>query len=155
MAAGDGPCEVFSEGVCVAVAHDRYYYPDILVHCTPLADLDLIAREPCVVVEVTSPDTVRTDRNEKLTAYRGIDALKAYIIVDHRRRRVERHWRHSRDEEWQREEIVSAGSVRLPCADAELTLDEIYRRVELPAVGEPESAYESAKQQANTPQSSV
>ena len=57
--------------------------------------LDIVAREPCIVVEVTSPSTARIDRGEKLEAYRRIPALRAYLIVDHRRRRVERHWRES------------------------------------------------------------
>jgi len=35
-------------------AGDRYYYPDVVVVCTPIAELDIVARGPCVVVEVTS-----------------------------------------------------------------------------------------------------
>ena len=71
----------------------------------------------------------------------GIDAistLEAYLIIDHRRRRVERHARDARSGEWRREEIVGDGRVRVPCLDVDLTLDEIYERVELPSVGEPE-----------------
>jgi hypothetical protein len=33
---------------------------------------------------------------------------------------------------------VGEGRVRVPCLDVELTLDEIYERVELPSVSEPE-----------------
>lgn len=139
--AGDGPCEVFVEGMRVGATNDVYYYPDVMVTCSPLGDLEVIAREPCVVVEVTSPDTARVDRGEKLTAYRKIETLRAYVIVDHRRRRIERHWRDSEHNEWRRDETVSEGRVLIPCLDVELTLDEIYRRVELPAVGEPESEY--------------
>ena len=117
---------------------DRYYYPDVLVLCTPIADSDVIARDPCVVVEVTSPSTARIDRGEKLDAYRKIPSLLSYLIVDHRRRRVERHWRDAPGGEWWREEIVTQGSVFVPCLDVELSLDEVYRRVELPLVGEPE-----------------
>jgi hypothetical protein len=40
--------------------------------------------------------------------------------------------------EWQREEIVGEGRVRIPCLDVDLTLDEIYERVELPSVNEPD-----------------
>ena len=77
---------------------------------------------------------------EKLDAYQSIASLEAYLIVDHRRRRVERHSRDAHSGEWRREEIVGDGRVRVPCLDVELTLDEIYERVELPAVGEPEPA---------------
>jgi len=94
-------------------------------------------------VEVTSPDTARLDRSEKLDRYRRIPGLRAYFIVDHRRRRVERHGRASDADEWRREEVVGEGRVVVPCVDVELTLDEIYRRVELPAVGEPKAEYET------------
>ncbi len=144
LAAGDGPCDVFMNDMRLAAANDTYYYPDVMVTCAPLAELDVVAREPCVVVEVTSPSSARIDRGEKLGAYRRIPGLRAYLIVDHRRRRVERHWRDSEGAEWAREEIVSEGRVPVPCLDVELTLDEIYRRVELPAVGEPEAEYEPA-----------
>ena len=132
------PCEVFTNNMRVAAANDTYYYPDIMVTCSPLGDLEVVAREPCVVVEVTSPGTARINRGEKLMAYRKVETLRAYVIVDHRRRRAERHWRNSQNDEWQRDEIVSEGRVMIPCLDVELTLDEIYRRVELPAVGEPD-----------------
>ena len=138
LVARPGPCDVFSSNMRVEVARDRYYYPDVTVVCTPVAESDIVARNPCVVVEVTSPSTARIDRSEKLDAYRSISSLQAYLIIDHRRRRVERHSRDSNSGEWRREELVGEGRVRVPCLDVELTLDEIYERVELLAVGEPE-----------------
>ena len=144
-AAGDGPCEVFIENMRVAASNDTYYYPDIMVNCAALGDLEVVARGPCVLVEVTSPDSARVDRGEKLDRYRLIPGLRAYLIVDHRRRRVESHSRPSDADEWRREEIVGEGRVVVPCVDTELTLDEVYRRVELPAVGEPEREYETAE----------
>jgi len=137
-AAGDGPCLVVMNDMRVQVSDDVFYYPDVVVICAPMAQLDITATEPCVIVEVTSPSTAITDRGEKLTAYKQLPTLRAYLIVDHRRRRVERHSRVGPDDVWQREEIVLEGSVPVPCVDTELTLDEIYRRVDLPAVGEPD-----------------
>ena len=135
------PCRVFMSDMRVEVDRDRYYYPDVAVICTPIGELDVVARGPCVVVEVTSPGTARIDRGEKLDAYRRIPALRAYLVVDHRRRRVERHWRESPSGVWVREEVVGQAEmpIRIPCLDVSLTLEEIYRRVELPAVHEPEA----------------
>ena len=145
-----GPCDVFSSNMRVEVARDRYYYPDVAIVCTPIAESDIVARGPCVVVEVTSPGTARIDRGEKLDAYRSITTLETYLIVDHRRRRVERHWRDTLGSEWRCEEIVGDGRVHVPCLDGELTLDEIYERVELPSVGEPEAvAYEAHEYNAD------
>src|SRR5687768_8944979 len=92
-AESDTACRVFMSDMRLEAATDKYYYPDVAVVCTPVDDLDIVAREPCVVVEVTSPNTARIDRGEKLEAYRAIPALRAYLIVDHSRRRVERHSR--------------------------------------------------------------
>lgn len=150
--ADDSPCHVFMSDMRVQVADDRYYYPDVAVVCTPIAELDVVARGPCVIVEVTSPSTARIDRGEKLEAYRRITELRAYLIVDHLRRRVERHWRESPTAVWMREEIVGDAptAMSVPCLDASLTLEAIYRRVELPAVHEPEipayDAYDTAEE---------
>jgi len=134
-ATDNGPCHVFMSDMRVQVADDRYYYPDVAVVRTPIAELDIVAHGPCVVVEVTSPSTARIDRGEKLEAYRRMPALRAYLIVDHRRRRVERHWRESTSDVWVREEIVgdSPTAVPVPCLDTSLPRDAIYRLVELPA----------------------
>ena len=137
-AAGDGPCQAVIE-VRLRAADDAYYYPDAMVVCGAISQEDIVIREPSVVIEVTSPSTVRIDRGEKLAAYREIPSLRAYLIVDHRRRRVERHWRDDASAEWMREEIVGEGNVAIPCLDAELTLDAIYHRVELTAIAEPEA----------------
>ena len=137
-AAGDGPCQAIIE-VRLRAADDAYYYPDAMVVCGAISQEDIVIREPCVVIEVTSPSTARIDRGEKLAAYREIPSLRAYLIVDHRRRRVERHWRDDASAAWMREEIVGDGSVAVPCLDAELTLDAIYHRVELTAIAEPEA----------------
>ena len=150
LAARAGPCDVFVNDMRLEVARDRYYYPDVAIVCTPVAESDIVARKPCVVVEVTSPSTARIDRGEKLDAYRSISTLQAYLIVDHRRRRVERHWRNTLGSDWKREEILSDGRVRVPCLDVDITLDEIYARVELPSVSEPEPVdYEAHEYDVN------
>ena len=139
LVARSGPCDVFSDSMRVQAAHDRYYYPDVTVVCTPVAESDIVVRDPCVVVEVTSLSTARIDRGEKLDAYRSIPTLRAYLVIDHRRRRVEQHSRDAHSGEWRREEILGEGSVRVPCLDLDLALGGIYERVELPSVGEPEA----------------
>src|SRR5262245_36184566 len=50
-----GACDVFMADMRVEIARDRYYYPDVAIICMPVAESDIVARSPCVVVEVTSP----------------------------------------------------------------------------------------------------
>ena len=140
-------CRVFMSDMRLEVADDKYYYPDVLVVCTRVAESDIVTREPCVVVEVTSPSTARTDRSEKVDASRKLRSLRTYLIIDHRRRRVERHWRDVSGD-WMRAEIVGDDEtpIAIPCLDVHLSLDVIYRRVALPAVGEPDAGeYEATE----------
>ena len=139
-AAAEGPCQVFFSDVRLRTSADVYYYPDAMVVCGDVDELDVIVTEPCVVIEVTSPSSGRIDRGEKLTAYRSMPSVLAYLIVDHRRRRVERHWRADAASAWNREEVAGHGTVNVPCLDVALSLDTIYHRVDLVSVAEPEGA---------------
>jgi Uma2 family endonuclease len=132
-----GPCEVYFEGVKVRVADDVIYCPDVMVVCVPQHD-EYVAESPCLVVEVTSPSTASIDRREKVTNYRRIPSLQTYIVVDQRRRRVDRHWRDARGE-WWHVTVAGNGEVPLPCPELTLTLDEIYEGVQtLVGEGEPD-----------------
>ena len=122
-AAAGGPCQVYFEAVKLRVGED-IYYPDMIVTCSATDTDDLIVHEPCLLIEVTSPDTARSDRTDKLLAYRGIPSLDAYLIVEQAWRRVERHYRDANGT-WQRENIQE-GSVVILCPQKLLTLDEIY-----------------------------
>ena len=81
--------------------------------------------------------TSRADRTDKLEGYRRLTSLQTYLIVDQRRRRVDRHWRDA-DGSWQWEQYVVDGSVPIPRLDTPLTLDEIYDGVDLARVSEPD-----------------
>lgn len=122
-AAAGGQCQVYFEAVKLRVGED-IYYPDVMVTCSATDTDDLIVREPCLLIEVTSPETARSDRTDKLFAYRAIPSLEAYLIVEQGWRRVERHYRDANGT-WQRDSIPE-GSVPVPCPEMELTLDEIH-----------------------------
>jgi Uma2 family endonuclease len=132
-----GPCQVIATDVKLRAAREVVYYPDVMVACGPHDDNDIVVDDPCLVVEVTSPSTARTDRREKLAASRQIASLRAYLIVNQRVRRVERHWRDDGGD-WWHATIEGDGRVPIPCLDTELALDEIYEGLQPLAVAEPE-----------------
>jgi Uma2 family endonuclease len=138
-AARGGSCRVYTQAMKVRVADDVIYYPDVVVVCAPRSDDGMVVLDPCLIVEVASPGTARIDRREKLAAYRRVPSLRAYLIVDQRRRRVERHWRDA-DGDWQHEDLAGEGSVPAPFPETSLSLEEIYEGVEPGAVGEEEMA---------------
>ena len=119
-------CEVYSSDVKVEVSERVYYYPDLLVTCEPDDNDAYISRSPCLVVEVLSPSTSRTDRREKFLAYDRIPTLRAYLIVHQDRQLIERNWRDNATDDW-RTQLISGGIVPMPCPDIELTVEQIYR----------------------------
>ena len=123
-------CRVFSEIVKVKAA-DRIYYPDLIVACGAAAEVEQIVAEPSLIAEVTSRSTRAIDRREKLDAYQRIPSLRAYLIVDQRRKHV---LAYTRDDagEWQREEYVGVGEIPIPFLSLRLAVEEIYDDVPLP-----------------------
>jgi len=69
---------------------DAVFYPDVLVTCHP-DDLkaELAMHHPKVIVEVLSDSTAAYDRGEKFAAYRQLDSLAEYALIDPEHRRVE------------------------------------------------------------------
>ena len=132
-----GPCSVHANILKVQIGEERIYYPDVQLVCGQVSGDALVIRDPCLVVEVTSPSTRRIDRTEKLEGYRKLSTLRAYFIVEQRRRHVDRHWRDTGGA-WIHEEYAVDGEIPVPCIGGLLTLNEIYEGVELPNIAEPE-----------------
>ncbi len=66
-----------------ADAASSYFYPDVVVTCSPRDVQDpLIKREPTLIVEVLSPSTAAYDRGGKFSAYRQLASLQEYVLID-------------------------------------------------------------------------
>ena len=140
-AARGGACRVSMEGVRLVADARTHYYPDVMVACGPPPDDPLVETAPCVLVEVLSPSTRRTDRREKGLAYRALASLRTYLVVYQDRRRVEWYARGD-DGEWTVADLVGDGTVRFPCpgppgGPVEMTFDELYEAVALPPAPAP------------------
>jgi Uma2 family endonuclease len=78
------PCRVFMSDMRVKVAHN-YFYPNVVVSCSQLdvqdpKQVELI--NPKIIVEVLSSSTASFDHGLKFAAYRTIDSLQEYLILD-------------------------------------------------------------------------
>lgn len=61
---------------------DTYaYYPDVFVSCEAQNPKQSYCESACLIVEVLSESTARIDRVEKLSAYRNVPGLQAYLLV--------------------------------------------------------------------------
>jgi Uma2 family endonuclease len=87
-------CEVFPDGLTVAIDDGSAYEPDVLVQCGErLAPDAIAATQPVIVVEVVSPSTNQRDMTTKLVGYFRLDSIRHYLIVDAEKRIVVHHQR--------------------------------------------------------------
>jgi Uma2 family endonuclease len=105
-----------------------YYYPDVMLSCESSADSHF-ETHPCVIVEVISPSTAKIDRVEKLSNYKKIASLQAYVLVEQDERRIDIFRRHEKF--WVHESIENEAEFSLPCVDAALTMAEVYAGVDV------------------------
>ncbi|MGQ0539889.1 MAG: Uma2 family endonuclease [Gemmatimonadaceae bacterium] len=139
LSAARGACRVFMSDVKLQVADDVIYYPDVMVFCGDLDPTAVVIRDPCFLVEVTSPSTSRIDKTEKRDAYLRIPSLQGYLIVEQGWCRVDRYWRDPSGG-WE-SAIIQDGGIPVPCPETILMLDEIYEGLapltvtELKAIG--------------------
>lgn len=85
------PCRAFNLDMKLRVeAVDAYFYPDVMVTCSAAdAAHAMVKREPVLIVEVLSPGTAAYDRGDKFAAYRRLESLREYLLVDPDRRRCD------------------------------------------------------------------
>ena len=132
------PCRTWQSDMKVLVsASTAYYYPDVVATCSP-EDLRADSPQnfvsaPTLVVEVLSTSTEKVDRREKWFAYRQLDSLQEYVLVDQERQWVEVFRRHEGG--WM-QEIAAAGEViTLQSVGLTLSLTAIYEDSDVPELG--------------------
>jgi Uma2 family endonuclease len=134
-AARGTPCGVYVSDMKLRVARAAaYYYPDVMLSCEPASPDTVFKEAPCFIAEVLSPSTATTDTREKLHAYRGIDALRYYVVVDSDRASVSYHVRGD-DGGWLAASLDPGERLEVECGPvrAQLTLASIYEDTDLAA----------------------
>ena len=95
------PCRVFVESVKTRIeAADCFFYPDVVVSCDARDRLTpQYLSHPLLVAEVLSDSTAAFDRGAKFAAYRKLESLRDYVLIDVSaqraevfRRNAENHW---------------------------------------------------------------
>jgi len=128
-----GPCRVYISDMKLRVkTWKAYYYPDVMVTCDPTDSEANYKERPSLVVEVLSPSTERTDRREKMLAYRTLPDLREYLLVATDKQHVELYRRDAQDE-WQLTNINPADGIHLESLGYDLSLNDIYEDVKLDA----------------------
>jgi len=132
------PCRVFVADMKVRAAQaDASFYPDVFVSCDPRdrsPDHELVQHHPILVVEVLSDTTAAFDRGEKFEAYRSIESLQAYLLVEQHRPRADLFLRNA-DGLWVLHSVGEGGALNIVPLNVQLTLADVYEGV---AFGQPE-----------------
>jgi Uma2 family endonuclease len=138
------PCRAYGSDVKVRVeAVDAYYYPDVLVTCSP-KDLsaDQVMSEPRVLVEVLSPSTASYDRGLKFAAYRQLPSLEQYLLIDPAELTVESYQRTEGGNHggtgggaWLLRDVPRGGEIAMPALGLRLSWADVFRYVD-PLVAE-------------------
>ena len=107
-------------------AAENVFYPDILVTCDP-DDLkaDLVMRNPRVIIEILSPNTAAYDRGEKFAAYRQIESLQEYVLIDPDTQHID-VYRRMPENDWLLAASEAAHGLRLKSLDFHATLAEVF-----------------------------
>lgn len=127
----DSDCETFIESVKLKADAQTFYYPDVMVACDEKPESAYYREEPILIIEILSPTTERTDRNEKLIVYKNIPTLQEYVIVWQEKMQIEIHRRQT-DGTWLTffyTETDNGTEIELQSINLKITMEEIYRRV--------------------------
>jgi len=126
----DTPCRAFIADMQLEVeAADAVFYPDVFVSCDA-ADLaaDRVLRHPKVIIEVLSDSTAGYDRGAKFAAYRRLDSLQEYVLVDPDRLTVE-IFRRTESGDWLFATHDSERGLVLKSLEFEAPLAEVFEDV--------------------------
>ncbi len=109
-------------------AGDAVYYPDVMVVCDQSDDDPMVKSAPCLLIEVLSESTARTDRTEKLMAYQSILTLRNYLLVEQNTRRIQLYRRNGLT--WRHEIYSGDADIKLDCPNGVIALAQIYDGLE-------------------------
>ena len=113
----------------------RFYYPDLQVVCENSEDDDTFQDKPVVVVEVLSESTRRVDLGEKREAYLSIPTLKLLLVIDPETVWIQVDRRRPSGGFGQELYRDFDDVIAMPEIDCQLSVAEIYERVELKGRG--------------------
>ena len=122
------PCRVFVEAVKARVeAADCFFYPDLLVTCDARDRLTPeYVSHPLLVAEVLSESTAAFDRGRKFAAYRKLESLQDYVLMDLAAQRIE-VFRRDPQNHWVLYDYGPGDRVELASLALQLPVDELLQ----------------------------
>lgn len=127
-------CDVYASEMRVRIASTgRYTYPDIVGICGDEEfedDIEDILLNPNLLIEILSKSTEAYDRGTKFEYYQSIESFNEYILITQEPFRVEQFIRQDKNTWTYLEFRKSEDIIQLESINCELSLQDIYHKVE-------------------------
>ncbi len=111
-----------------------YTYPDVMVVNTPLVFAenrqDTIVN-PIMIAEILSDSTEKDDRGDKFRMYRTIPSFREYLLISQTAMQVEKFTKNDSNQWVLSEYAAKESKITFSSFELEISLDELYDRVEL------------------------
>lgn len=120
------PCRPYTPDIKVKIG-SKYFYPDVMVDCTPLPGDSLFTQTPVIIVEVLSKSTRRMDETTKRLAYLQIPTLQEYVLIEQDIADIEVV---RRSNGWQPEHYFLGDEFTMNAIGLTLTVEAVYDRVQ-------------------------
>lgn len=126
-----GPCRAFISDMKVRIdLADAVFYPDIVVSCDERdRKTPYYLSHPSLIIEVLSNSTAAFDRGTKFAAYRQLESLKEYVLVDIEARRIE-VFRKNPANIWELHEFKNTETLSMTSLGVQIPAELIYENIE-------------------------
>ncbi len=126
-------CSVYNSEVHIKVPTKLpYCYGDVSALCGKPIYEDSGNRRllinPSLIVEVLSPSTEKYDRDLKFKAYKSIESLREYLLINQDQKFVTLYTKYN-EKFWFQSEYVEGETLKLESLECELKVDEIYQGI--------------------------
>ncbi|GAB4535267.1 MAG: Uma2 family endonuclease [Pleurocapsa sp.] len=127
--------DVFMSDLRLWIPNARLYtYPDVMVVQTPLVfaenRTDTIVN-PLAITEILSDSTEKYDRGDKFRMYRTISSFKEYLLISQTAMQIEKFTKNDSNQWVLSEYANKSDRIKFDSFEFEISLDEIYNRVQL------------------------
>lgn len=129
------PCQPYGSDLRIHIPENSLFtYPDISIICGDIVNTEndhATVLQPAVIIEILSGTTKDFYRGTKFKLYRGIPALKEYILIDSETISIE-IFRLSADGHWQLEEYTTVEEMfQIKTVEFQMSVQDIYEGTKL------------------------
>ena len=125
------PCQTYISDMKLRVEQaDAFFYPDVMVSCDKEDHkAEQLLSTPSLIIEVLSDSTEAFDRGKKFAAYRQIESLKEYVLIDVKAQRVE-CFKRTAENDWLLHISENQQTCDFICLDISITLADIFEDIQ-------------------------